>query len=89
MTPGGEFIDKRNVLVSFSAKEICKWLAELMAKYHFAGSSLERVRRVNPQPKKFDNGCAAPVLKTVDEDDVFKSKNPNFKKFTAKHAQSP
>ena len=28
------------------------------------GASLERVRRVHPHPLKFDNGCAAPVLRT-------------------------
>lgn len=30
-----------------------------------AGASLERVRRVRPHPLKFDNGCAAPFLRTV------------------------
>ena len=28
-----------------------------------SGASLERVRRVHPHPLKFDNGCAAPVLR--------------------------
>ena len=31
-----------------------------------SGTSLERVRRVHLHPPKFGNGCAAPVLRTVD-----------------------
>ena len=38
--PGGEFIDKQNVLFGFNAKEMFKWLSELMAKYHFRGDSI-------------------------------------------------
>ena len=30
-----------------------------------AGTSLKRVRRMHSHPLKFSNGCAAPVLRTV------------------------
>ena len=46
--------------------EMEKTYNDIQKNCQMAGTSLERVRQVHPHQPKFGNGCAAPILRTVD-----------------------